>query len=82
MDYGLTVVYPFNGLASLELSYAVTVHKSQGSQAAITIQVYLPHYLLNRRELLYTGLTRGKKHRDRRRFDEGDGRRRSEHVPR
>lgn len=60
MDYGLTVVYPFNGLASLELGYAVTVHKSQGSQAAITIQVYLPHYLLNRRELLYTGLTRGK----------------------
>lgn len=60
MDYGTTVVYPFDKLSGLELGYAITVHKSQGSQARLVIQVYIPHFLLNRRELLYTGATRAK----------------------
>lgn len=61
MDYGKLVIYPFDNLSGLELGYAITIHKSQGSQAHLVIQVYMPHFFLCRRELLYTGATRAKK---------------------
>ncbi|MDO4476125.1 MAG: ATP-dependent RecD-like DNA helicase [Lachnospiraceae bacterium] len=54
-------VYPFNGLDELELAYAVTVHKSQGSEYPAVIIPLLPgpHMLMNR-NLLYTAITRAK----------------------
>jgi exodeoxyribonuclease V alpha subunit len=43
-------------------AYAVTIHKSQGSKyPAVVIPVMTQHYAMLQRNLLYTGLTRGKK---------------------
>ena len=61
-DHGQLVIYPFGKLGGLELGYAITVHKSQGSQASLVIQVYISHFFLCRRELIYTGVTRAKKY--------------------
>ena len=56
------VVYPFSALDELELSYAVTIHKSQGSEYPAVILPLLsgPRMLMNR-NLLYTAVTRAKK---------------------
>ena len=56
------VEYPFNALDELELAYAVTVHKSQGSEYGAVIMPIVsgPKQLMNR-NLLYTGVTRAKK---------------------
>ena len=56
------VKYPSTGLDELELAYAVTIHKSQGSEYPAVIIPLLggPRMLLNR-NLLYTGVTRAKK---------------------
>ena len=56
------VTYHFNQLEELELAYAVTVHKSQGSEfpiVIIPISWFPP--MLATRNLLYTGVTRGKR---------------------
>lgn len=55
------VTYPFNQLEELELAYAVTIHKSQGSEYAAVVMPLLggPRMLFNR-NLLYTGVTRAK----------------------
>ena len=56
------VTYNFNQLDELELAYAVTVHKSQGSEFPIIIMPiswYPP--MLATRNLLYTAVTRGKR---------------------
>ncbi|MBQ7359833.1 MAG: ATP-dependent RecD-like DNA helicase [Lachnospiraceae bacterium] len=55
------VVYPFVGLDELELAYAVTIHKSQGSEYPAVILPLLsgPRMLFNR-NLLYTAVTRAK----------------------
>lgn len=46
----------------LELAYAVTVHKSQGSEfPCVIVPIHASHYPLLQRNLLYTGVTRGKK---------------------
>lgn len=60
-DEGKTVVYPFSGLDELELAYAVTIHKSQGSEypAVIVPIISGPRVLLSR-NLLYTAVTRAK----------------------
>ncbi len=54
--------YPFDKLDELELAYAITVHKSQGSEYPIVI---IPMYscppMLRTRNLLYTAITRAKK---------------------
>lgn len=61
-DETKTVHYPFSSLADLELSYAATIHKSQGSEfAAVIIPLYPAPYSLMSRNLLYTGITRAKK---------------------
>ena len=59
---GKFVTYPFKQLDELELAYAVTVHKSQGSEyPAIVIPLLQgPRPLMNR-NLLYTAVTRAKK---------------------
>lgn len=55
------VTYPFAGLDELELAYAVTIHKSQGSEyPAVVMPVLTGPRLLFNRNLLYTAVTRAK----------------------
>jgi exodeoxyribonuclease V alpha subunit len=57
-----SVDYDFQELDELALSYAITVHKSQGSEYPfVVIPVHTQHYMLLQRNLLYTAITRGKK---------------------
>ena len=60
-DGGRRVIYPFTELEELELAYAVTIHKSQGSEYPAVIMPLLggPKLLMNR-NLLYTGVTRAR----------------------
>ena len=47
---------------TLMLAYAATIHKSQGSEyPAVVIPVATQHYMMLARNLLYTGVTRGKR---------------------
>jgi len=56
------VIYDFTELDELVLSYAVSVHKSQGSEYPVIIMpVLTQHYILLQRNLLYTGITRARK---------------------
>lgn len=55
------IVYERDQLDQLVLAYAVSVHKSQGSEyPAVVIPVSTQHYMMLRRNLLYTAVTRGK----------------------
>ncbi len=55
------VAYDFTELDELVLSYAVSVHKSQGSEYPVIIMpVLTQHYMLLQRNLLYTGITRAR----------------------
>ena len=55
------VTYRASDLDSLELAYAITVHKSQGSEfPAVVLGLTMQHYTLLQRHLLYTGVTRAK----------------------
>jgi exodeoxyribonuclease V alpha subunit len=57
-----TVVYDAPELEALSLAYAITVHKSQGSEyPAVILPVTMEHAALLQRNLLYTGITRGKR---------------------
>jgi exodeoxyribonuclease V alpha subunit len=59
---GRDISYNFNELDELMLSYAATVHKSQGCEyPAVIIPVHAQHYALLQRNLLYTAITRGRK---------------------
>ncbi|MCI4625054.1 MAG: ATP-dependent RecD-like DNA helicase [Candidatus Magnetoovum sp. WYHC-5] len=56
------VVYDYNDLDELTLAYAISVHKAQGSEfPAIVMPIHTQHYIMLQRNLLYTGITRGKK---------------------
>ncbi len=56
------VAYSLDELDTLVLSYAATVHKSQGSEyPAVVIPVHTQHYVMLQRNLLYTAVTRGKR---------------------
>jgi len=58
---GRLVIYEFSELDELELAYAISVHKSQGSEyRAVVAPVIMPHYVLLQRNLIYTAVTRGK----------------------
>ena len=60
-DGGRKVTYPFSGLDELEHAYAVTIHKSQGSEyPAVIIPLLNGPRLLFNRNLLYTGVTRAR----------------------
>lgn len=63
VDYdGRQVEYEFGELDEMALAYAVSIHKSQGSEyPAVVIPLALQHYMLLERNLLYTGVTRGKR---------------------
>lgn len=59
---GRPVVYEFSELDELVTAYAVSIHKSQGSEyPAVVIPLTMQHYMLLQRNLIYTGITRGKK---------------------
>ena len=59
---GREVTYAFGELDELVLAYATTIHKAQGSEyPAVVIPVMTQHYTMLARNLLYTGVTRGKK---------------------
>ncbi|AHI26384.1 recombinase RecD [Komagataeibacter xylinus] len=59
---GRDVAYGFGELDELVLAYATTIHKSQGSEyPAVVIPLVTQHYAMLARNLLYTGVTRGRK---------------------
>jgi exodeoxyribonuclease V alpha subunit len=59
---GRDVSYSFGELDELVLAYATTIHKSQGSEyPAVVIPLMTQHYMMLARNLLYTGVTRGKR---------------------
>ena len=59
---GREVVYGFGELDELVLAYATTIHKAQGSEyPAVVIPITMQHYTMLRRNLVYTGVTRGKR---------------------
>ena len=59
---GRAVVYERAELDQLVHAYAVSIHKSQGSEyAAVVMSVATQHYMMLQRSLLYTGVTRGKR---------------------
>ena len=59
---GRSVTYGFGELDTLVLAYAATIHKSQGSEyPAVVIPVLTQHYTMLQRNLLYTGVTRGRR---------------------
>ncbi len=56
------LIYEFSELDELDLAYAITIHKSQGSEfSVVVIPLAMQQYLLLQRNLLYTGVTRGKR---------------------
>lgn len=59
---GREVEYDFEELDEIGLAYAISVHKSQGSEyPAVVMPVVTQHYMLLQRNLIYTGLTRARK---------------------
>jgi len=59
---GRMVEYEFAELDELQLAYAITIHKSQGSEyPAVVIPLHTQHFVMLQRNLLYTGITRGRR---------------------
>lgn len=59
---GRDVTYDISELDELTLAYAVTIHKSQGSEYPIVVMPFtMSHFVMLQRNLLYTGVTRAKK---------------------
>ena len=59
---GRKVVYDFDELDRVALAYATTIHKAQGSEyPAVVIPISTQHYPMLQRNLVYTGVTRGKR---------------------
>jgi len=57
-----TVRYGFDELDDLQLAYASTIHKSQGSEyPAVVIPIHTQHFVMLQRNLLYTAITRGRR---------------------
>ena len=56
------VPYDLGELDEITLAYALTIHKSQGSEyPAVVVPLHTQHARMLQRNLLYTGLTRGRK---------------------
>jgi exodeoxyribonuclease V alpha subunit len=59
---GRSVSYDFGDLDELTLAYACTIHKSQGSEyPAVILPIHTQNFVMLQRNLLYTGVTRGKR---------------------
>jgi exodeoxyribonuclease V alpha subunit len=55
------IIYTFDTLDEIVLAYATTIHKAQGSEyPVVVIPLMMQHYPMLKRNLLYTGITRGK----------------------
>lgn len=60
--YNRDVNYDYTDLDQITLAYATTIHKSQGSEyPAVIIPITMQSYMMLRRNLIYTAITRGKK---------------------
>ncbi|MBS3765720.1 ATP-binding domain-containing protein, partial [Candidatus Bipolaricaulota bacterium] len=60
-EYGI-ITYEKTELDALELAYAITIHKSQGSEYdAVVLPMISQHYVMLKRNLLYTAITRSRK---------------------
>ena len=60
--YGRTVDYDFSEMDEIALAYAISVHKSQGSEyPAIIVPIVTQHFVMLQRNLLYTAITRATK---------------------
>ncbi len=58
---GSDVFFPYDDLDEIQLAYASTIHKSQGSEFSLVIMICVnQHYIMLQRNLLYTGITRAK----------------------
>ncbi|HEV2600856.1 MAG TPA: ATP-dependent RecD-like DNA helicase [Candidatus Babeliales bacterium] len=56
------IEYEFSELDELVLAYAITIHKSQGSEySAVIIPIFMQHFMMLQRNLIYTAVTRAKK---------------------
>ena len=61
--YGRNVEYSLEEIDELALGYAISVHKSQGSEyPAVVLPLITQHYIMLQRNLLYTGITRAQKY--------------------
>ena len=59
---GRPVSYDFGELDELTLAYAISIHKSQGSEyPAVVLPLHTQHFVMLQRNLLYTGITRGRR---------------------
>jgi exodeoxyribonuclease V alpha subunit len=59
---GMAVLYDYSELEEISHAYAISVHKSQGSEyPAVIIPLMMEHYIMLQRNLLYTAVTRGKR---------------------
>jgi exodeoxyribonuclease V alpha subunit len=59
---GRKVPYDYSDLDEVVLAYAISIHKSQGSEyPAVVIPILTQHYVLLQRNLIYTSVTRGRK---------------------
>ena len=59
---GRSVTYDYADVNELALAFAVTIHKAQGSEYPVVIMpIFMQHYLMLSRNLIYTGLTRAKR---------------------
>ena len=60
-DTGI-VQYDYSELDEISLAYAISVHKAQGSEyPAVVLPIFIQHYVLLQRNLIYTAVTRGKR---------------------
>lgn len=60
--YEREIEYDFDELDEITLAYAISIHKSQGSEfAAVIIPIFTQHFALLQRNLIYTAITRAKK---------------------
>lgn len=56
-----TVTYSYGDLIELVMAYAITIHKSQGSEyPGVIIPLFMQHYTMLQRNLIYTGITRAR----------------------
>ena len=61
-DDGRVASYDYNMLDELEHAFAITIHKSQGSEyPVVVIPLLMTHFVMLQRNLVYTGITRAKK---------------------
>lgn len=59
---GREVTYDYGDLNEVALAWSISIHKSQGSEYPVVIlPIYMTHYVMLSRNLIYTGLTRAKK---------------------